>query len=31
MSMSSSDCMRSTSTTGTVAAPVTAKRSEVRS
>ena len=28
MSMSSSDCMRSISTTGTVAAPVTANRSE---
>ena len=31
MSMSSSDCMRSISTTGTMAAPVTANRSEVRS
>ena len=31
MSKSSSACMRSISTTGTVAAPVTAKRSELRS
>ena len=31
MSKSNSVCMRSISTTGTVAAPVTAKRSEVRS
>ena len=31
MSMSSSDCIRSISTTGIVAAPVTANRSELRS
>jgi hypothetical protein len=31
MSMSSSDCIRSISTTGTVAAPVTANRSDDKS
>ena len=31
MSMSSSSCMRSISTTGTTAAPVTANRNDVRS